>query len=139
MAEASEERTLWTGRPSQWVNAGPFLACLLILPIPWAFWRWLALRFTRYELTSERLRLVSGVLNRRTEELELYRVKDTSLEEPFLPRLFGLAHVVIRSSDPSHPVITLRAIPGGGELREKLRRSVEELRARRGVREVDVT
>ena len=138
MAEASEERSIWTGRPSQWLNIGPFLACLLVLPIPWALWRWLHLRSTRYELTSERLRLRSGVLNRRTEELELYRVKDSTLEEPFVPRLFGLADVVIRSADASNPLVRLRAVRGGADVREKLRRCVEDLRARRGVRTLDL-
>jgi uncharacterized membrane protein YdbT with pleckstrin-like domain len=166
MSEAPEERRIWSGTPSQWINLPAYAGCagiaaagvvawrwavahtadppawlasLLALPLAWALWRWLVVRFTNYELTSERLRLATGVLNRRTEELELYRVKDSTLEQPILLRIFGLSNVVIRSSDPTHPSIALHAIRRGAEVREDLRRCVETLRARRGVREVDVT
>ena len=40
--------------------------------------RYLETRFTRFEITSERIRITTGVLSRRMEELELYRVKDTT-------------------------------------------------------------
>ena len=38
---STSERIEWTGTPSQWQNLGWFLSCLLLVPIPWAIWRWL--------------------------------------------------------------------------------------------------
>ena len=36
----ADERIEWTDTPSQVENLGWFIACLLIIPIPWAIWRW---------------------------------------------------------------------------------------------------
>ncbi len=78
------------------------------------------------------------MLNRKTDELELYRVRDYQLVEPFFLRLFSLGNVVLRTSDRSNPVVTIKAVENGEELREKLRQYVEECRTHKGVREFDV-
>src|SRR5687768_5170773 len=94
---ASEERTEWTGRPSQLENAGWYLASLLILPLPWAIWRWFVTHNTVYTLTSQRLTTRRGVFNRTIEDLELYRVRDTRLQQTFIERMFGLGEVVLHT------------------------------------------
>ena len=38
------EETVWTGTSSQYKNLGIYLLCILILPIPYAFWKWLTLK-----------------------------------------------------------------------------------------------
>lgn len=132
------EELTWQGRPSQWVNLGWFLLCAVPILIPVAAWKWLVIRCTGYELTSERLRLRHGVLNRKVEQLELYRVRDYRLEQPIWLRPLGLAHVILTTADQSHPVIHLRAIAEGEALMEKLRTAVEACRARKGVRDLEV-
>jgi membrane protein YdbS with pleckstrin-like domain len=140
-ASGAEEEVVWQGRPSQIINLPAFLLCtllcILVVPIFVALWKWLVVRCTNYELTSERLRMGSGVLSRVHDELELYRVKDSRYEQPFLLRIFGLGNVVLSTSDRTHPTIELRAVRDGRDVREKLRAQVEKLRARKGVREVD--
>jgi uncharacterized membrane protein YdbT with pleckstrin-like domain len=135
----SEERVVWRGSPCQWENFEVFLVCgLLPVLLPYALWRWLVTRCTHYEVTSERLVHEYGVLNKRVEELELYRVKDTAFDQPFWLRLVGLGHVVLRTSDRSDPVFVIRAVREGRALRENLRSLVEKLREKKGVRELDV-
>ena len=134
---AVEETTLWTGRPSQVTNIGYFIACILIIPIPFAFVKWLQTRFQHYELTTERLRYSHGVLNRQTEELELYRVKDSTLVQPFFLRLFSLGNIVLDTSDRTTPQFTLYAIADPQAVREKIRDSVEAQRKEKRVREID--
>ncbi|MES2573061.1 MAG: PH domain-containing protein, partial [Verrucomicrobiota bacterium] len=65
------EQTLWTGHSSQLKNLGAFLLGLLVIPLPWTFWQWLQVRNRVYQLTTERLLITSGVLNKTTETLEL--------------------------------------------------------------------
>lgn len=132
-----EESVVWQGRPSQLLNLPIFLLCVLIVPIPIAFWRWLTLRCTSYVLTSERLRITTGVFSRRSEELELYRVKDLTVEQPFLQRLFGLGRLILHTSDRTNPTVVLPAISDVGGLRDTVRGRVEPLRATKGVREID--
>ena len=137
------ERLLWQGRPSQVVNMGTFilcgLFCWLVVPIFVALWRWLEVRCLLYELTNQRFRVTHGVLNRRMDELELYRVKDTVFEQPFFLRLFSLANILIASSDIATPRAAIRALPAeeARRLRETIRGCVENLRDKKRVREVD--
>jgi uncharacterized membrane protein YdbT with pleckstrin-like domain len=100
-------------------------------------WKWLVVKYTKYELTNERLRIRHGVLNKETDDLELYRVRDYKLEQPFFLRILSLGNVVLKTSDRSHPVVTIKADKGGEAMRELLRKYVKECRVRKQVREVD--
>jgi uncharacterized membrane protein YdbT with pleckstrin-like domain len=138
----AEEKELWRGTPSHWVNLPWYVAWLLlfwlVVPLFILLWQWLVLRNTVYELTTERLKLRRGVLNKHLDEVELYRVRDYKLEQPFFLRLFGLGNILLQTSDRSHPSVRLRAIRDGEQLYERVRAAVEESRARKGVRELDV-
>ncbi len=132
------EQTLWSGTSSQWKNFGPFLACLLLVPIPWAIYRWLVVKTTTYTLTTERLLTARGVLNRTTDSLELYRVRDFEVSEPFLQRMLGLKTVALVTGDSTSPRILIDYIPASLALQDKIRAQVEECRMRKRVRTVDV-
>jgi uncharacterized membrane protein YdbT with pleckstrin-like domain len=136
-----DEVDIWEGTPSQVVNLGVFIIGLvlfiLVIPLFYALWKWLVVKNIKYELTSQRLKTHSGVLNKHIDELELYRVKDYKLVQPFFLRIFSLSNVVLETSDRSNPSITIRAITNGNDVREQIRQIVEELRQRKGVREVD--
>ena len=131
---ATAERVEWAGTPSQWQNAGWFLSCLLLIPIPWAIWRWLVVRNTVFTLTTERLRIRRGVFNRTTEDLELYRVRDTRLEQTFFERLFGLGEVILYTTDASTPEVHIAWLKDAELLRETVRRFAEERRDAKRVR-----
>jgi uncharacterized membrane protein YdbT with pleckstrin-like domain len=155
------ERTMWVGRPSQWINFKYFFPGLMAIaaaafaanvrpefsPYAYAlagvialflFWQWLVVRSIQMVLTSQRLSVREGVLSRRKHDLELYRIKDTALEEPFLLRLVSLGNIEIVSSDRTHPRYVLRAVKNAEPLRQMLRSTVEQLRASKGVRELDM-
>lgn len=108
-----------------------------LAPLAYAFYRWLAVRCLRYEITSERIRATSGILSKRTNALELYRVKDYTLEAPFLYRLFRLGNIRLQTSDRSNPEMLLRAVPGARKLADDIRLHVEKRRDLKRVREVD--
>ena len=154
------EKAAWRGGPSQLVNLPAFVASAVVamsffvvgprfpeiqnyimlgalIPALWAGWKWLTVRCHRFEISTERLKMFEGVLNRSVDEIELYRVKDTQIQQPILYRLFGLGHVILETSDRSHPKATLNAIKDPREVGEILRREVESLRDKKRVREVD--
>ena len=110
------------------------LFCWLIVPIFIALWKWILVRSRTYEVTSQRLRLREGVFSKRTDEMELYRVKDTTLVEPFWQRLFGLGTIEITTNDATTPLVKIESIAGAKELREDLRRHIETCRDRKRVR-----
>jgi len=64
-------------------------------------------------------------------------VRDYKFEQPLLLRIFSLANIIMQTSDKSNPVVIIRAIQNGEELRDRIRDLVEECRVRKRVREVD--
>ena len=132
------EQVIWTGSSSQVRNLHIYLLCallcFLIVPIIYAIVKWIQLRCRVYELTTQRIRIRQGVFSKRTDELELYRVKDSTVLEPFWQRLFGLGNIVITTNEEANPTITLEALPNASETREKLRAAIEECRDRKRVR-----
>lgn len=156
MPSMNEETSLWKGSSSQWLNLGPMIISLivaagiifgglffplafiaLVLPLAYVLWKYLLVRTRVYEVTSQRIRIKSGVFNQSIEEIELYRVKDTQMFRPFWMRLTGLATVRLETSDRSMPVLLIPAVHGGPSLREVIREQVEITRDRKRVREMD--
>ena len=149
-----EEQTLFKGSPSLVIALGPLLISLLVLVAsvvvgfmysPWvliagavaavyALARVALVRASHYELTTERIRIRHGILTKRTDELELYRVKDATVIEPFLYRLFGVGNIQVTTTDASTPTLTLEAVRGAAKLRESLRGSIEACREKKRVR-----
>lgn len=133
----NDERIEWSGHPSQWQNLWWFVACVLLVPIPWAVWRWLQTRNTTYTLTDERLKTTRGVFTRTTDDLELYRVRDNHFEQSFAERIFSLGQVVLFTTDETSPEIRLAFIKDAEAVREKVRTLVEARRDAKRVRYLD--
>ena len=132
------EEQVWSGGPSQWLNAGWFAACILIIPIPIAIWKFIELRSTDFSLSTQRIKIETGVLSKQYDQVELYRVKDTILNRTLIQRILGLGTIKLITSDPSQPELTFPSIADADRVRELIRQNVERMRRLRGVRELDV-
>ncbi len=152
---APAEQVIWSGSSSQVQNLHIYILCALVaggviaaamyynqpligigvaVPFVFALARWIALRSRHYELTTQRVRLRRGIFSKRTDELELYRVKDVTVVEPFWQRLFSLGNITITTNDASTPNLTMEALPGAAQTREALRNAIEDCRDRKRVR-----
>jgi len=78
----------------RWVLGGLAVAALVYVLSVVA-----VVKATRYEVTTQRVRIRRGIATKRTDEVELYRADDTSLIEPLPMRLFGLGTIEIRTND----------------------------------------
>ena len=136
--ELQDEREVWRGTPSQWQNLGWWVACVLLVPIPFALWRWLVVRNTRYVLTDQRLKSSRGVFNRVTDDLELYRIKDTRFEQSFWQRLVGIGDIELSTSDATTPLVSIANLKDADSVRDTLRGLVEKRRDAKRVRELDL-
>jgi uncharacterized membrane protein YdbT with pleckstrin-like domain len=130
---------LWYDAEGQVASLGYYVLCVvfcwLVIPVLMGVARYVRVSRHTYVLTAQRLREESGILFRRTEELELYRVKDVSIEQPFLQRLVGCGRVVLETTDRSTPHIVLEAIPDPLAVADLIRDHVERCRVAKGVRE----
>lgn len=138
---AAAEQVLWEGSPSALYLIGTLAACIafswLIVPIFIGIWKLLQIKCTRYQLTTQRLRISEGVLNRQHSDIELYRVKDVSMNEPWYMRLVGLGSVALISSDRVEKAVTIPAIRNAAGVRDLLREQVELTRDLKCVAEID--
>lgn len=91
----------------------------------------------RYEANPEELRIYSGIMRRKHEYVEIYRIKDYRIERPFIYRLFGLGNLILYTSDKTTPIVRLEAIPEPEEKQIILRGLVEISRREKRVFEVD--
>lgn len=137
-----QEETLWIGTSSHVSKLGTYLLCLLfcwlIVPIFIAVWTALKINSTRYQLTTERLQITEGVFSKRTEQIELYRVKDLTLEFPFIYRMFSKGNILFFTSDHTLQNFSLEAISNADGVMDVVREQVELCREQKRVREVDI-
>jgi uncharacterized membrane protein YdbT with pleckstrin-like domain len=117
-----------------------------ILRVPWYLMAWalfvlgyhiLKVWCIRYEITTGELKHSHGILSRRYEFIELYRIKDFQVNRPLIYRLFGLGDLMVYTSDKTSPIFWLRAIQSPGSIYAILRDRVERNRREKHVFEVD--
>lgn len=95
----AEERVLWQGRP--------FLSLV-----------------EYYAITTERVRIVTGLFGRDHENIELVRVKDLNWNQGLVERALGIGDIVLLSVDASRPDAILRNVSRPAEVFEILRRAM---------------
>ena len=88
---------------------------------------------SQYTLTNERLTLSSGIIGKRIDEVELYRIKDTNVTQGFIQRMMGTGNITIYSDDMTAD-FTIRNVFGAKEKRETIRANVNRSRKEHNVR-----
>ncbi len=94
----------------------------------------MALSFTRYALSEDRLFLSIGFFSVKDEEVLLYRVRDISVQRTLWQRLFGVGTITVSSSDKSTPIVVLKNIKDPLAVKELIHENVEETKIKRRVR-----
>ena len=131
------EEVLFEGRVALIPGVGTLLAATLTLGL-WLIVRWLKTMGTRYRITTRRIVVESGVLSKRLEQVDLYRIADYTVERPFGQRLMGTGNLLLRTFDKTSPELNVRYIKADVvALYERLRAATEAEKTRRGVRMVD--
>ncbi|MCC7369409.1 MAG: PH domain-containing protein [Chloroflexi bacterium] len=117
-AAPAGEEILWEGTPHGLLN-----------PIETHAIRWV--------LTSQRLRIVRGLLSRATEEVELTRVRDVAYEQSLAQRALGIGTITVVGTDATSPTVVLHDVEEPEQVKELIRQAVQEQRRRYRVRQVE--
>jgi membrane protein YdbS with pleckstrin-like domain len=112
--------------PVAWLILAVLALLLLARVVGIPLLRW---RTTRYELTSRRLRVRSGILSREGKDIPLSRITDVSFETGLLDRIVGAGTLVVESPG-EHGQLRLAQIPNVQYLQSTLFQLVEEERQR---------
>lgn len=131
----AEEKIIWTE------SAG--IADFKVYPVYWVLtlvtagfyllYVYLVRVYTRYTLTDQRLIKEWGILQKGRDDIELFRVKDTTVRSGFFQRLVGYGDISVVSSDRTGPVV-LENMPDAFNKREKIREMSNRARERAGLR-----
>jgi hypothetical protein len=109
------------------VLAGP-LAAAFLLWSAYLFITFAARRSVRYSLFARRLEIERGILGRRVESIELWRVRDVVLDQTLGERLRGAGRITLYSNDQVEPRLEVGPVAGARGLFEKLRDAVATAR-----------
>jgi membrane protein YdbS with pleckstrin-like domain len=90
-------------------------------------------RAVHYEITTQRIKYERGVLSKREESLELFRIDHFELLKPLGMRLVGLGRLRLFSSDRELEEFSVYGVPGLETLAEELRECQLRERQRRGL------
>lgn len=82
----------------------------IALLIWWLMYPLLKWRTTRYEVTTKRMRLRTGVVARNGSDIPLSRITDVSFRKSPLDRLLGCGTLVVEAAG-EHAEIVLRQVP----------------------------
>jgi uncharacterized membrane protein YdbT with pleckstrin-like domain len=109
------------------VIAGPVAAAFLL----WALYllaTFAARRSVRYTLTAQRLEIERGILGKRYESIDLWRVRDVTLEQTVLERVRGVGRITVVSTDQLEPLLLLGPVASAKRLYDQLRDAVAHAR-----------
>ena len=103
-------------------------------------WCGLPWTFTVYSFDDERFFIDTGFLNKKQDEIRLYRMQDLSLTRSLIQRIFGLGTIHVKSSDKTIGDFDIINIKNSMDVKDDLSRKIEAERVKKrvGVREYEV-
>jgi membrane protein YdbS with pleckstrin-like domain len=130
--ETAEENVLFAGHPAVIFSLWQWAAVLCTLGIAYLFY-WAQRLSTRYEITTQRVRIEKGILSKSKESVELFRIDHFDVLKPLGMRLAGHCLLQLRSSDTNFSTVVIYGIPELEKLADTLRECSLRERARRRI------
>lgn len=93
----------------------------------------------RYRIDDTRIEIERGILRRKIDNLELWRVKDIRFRQGLIARMLDQGDVELDTSDDSDRVLVLTGIPGARGIYDRLRDAIDAARKTHGVVAVEAT
>ncbi|MEO8548683.1 MAG: PH domain-containing protein [Kofleriaceae bacterium] len=162
-ALASDRKTIYAGSPSWKAYLGYYLIIGFVAIIWMAIWRAIdgaevtlaaktahvlipigaAVAFgfgvmfyrksIKFRVTSTVIEWERGLLSKRIDVLQLWRIRDVVYKQNLIDRILGIAHVEIVASDATNPDLEIVGMPASRQMFEHLRDSIEIQRQAKNV------
>lgn len=137
-----QDDTLFTIKPSHWVNAHLYIGSLAIafifpLSLVVFLYKIIEINCWKFEFREHTIVEKKGVFSVNHTENHYFRIKSVSLEKPFLYRLVGLAILKIETSDYAKPQLLLNGIANAENIHRFLKQKTYQGRKTEKVREFD--
>jgi membrane protein YdbS with pleckstrin-like domain len=96
--QLTKNQILMSGQYRIMVGVGLIVVVALIL-----LFRMVRLKMTYYEVTPDRIEWSRGILDRRVDNLDMFRVIDLKMRRTIFDCIFGIGTVVIMTTDKTDP------------------------------------
>ena len=93
----------------------------------------LPLSFTTYVITEDKLLVQTGFINKKEEEVRLYRILDLTLNRSLGQRLFGVGSIHCCTADKSTPEFDIQSVKNAKEIKDRLSDLIEKERENKRV------
>lgn len=90
-------------------------------------------RSLRFRVSGTVIEFEQGVLSKRIDVVQLWRVKDVVYKQSLIDRILSIAHIGVITSDATHPSFDIVGMPASRQLFESLRDSIEIQRQSKNV------
>ena len=121
----NEETTIMEFGPSAKGFIGKIILGIILSPVIIGLFMllgvYVTVKSTRYKLTNQRFFVQTGLISKRVEELELFRIKDVSMKQGIIQRLMGVGNVTVLSTDDSTPVVHVLGVSKPEKIKEEIR------------------
>jgi len=74
------------------------------------FWKALALKSIRYEVTPDRIEWSRGIFDRKVDNIDMFRVVDLKLRRSLLEAFLGIGTVILLTNDESDPQFEFKKV-----------------------------
>jgi membrane protein YdbS with pleckstrin-like domain len=130
--ESVDEKVLFAGHPAVIFSLWQWAAVLCTLGIAYLYY-WVQRLSTRYEITTQRVRIEKGILSKSKESVELFRIDHFDVLKPLGMRLAGHCLLQLRSTDTNFSTVVIYGVPDLEKLADTLRECSLRERARRRI------
>jgi membrane protein YdbS with pleckstrin-like domain len=130
--ELQVEQPIFAGHPAVIYTVWQWIVVLATLGVAYGFY-WLKSVSTRYEITSQRVRIEQGIFSKVKESVELFRIDHFDVLKPLGMRMAGQCVLHLRSSDAGFPSVRIYGVPELEKLGDQLRELSLQERTRRKV------
>lgn len=90
-------------------------------------------RSTKFRVTNTVIEWERGLLSKRIDVLQLWRIRDVIYKQNLIDRILGIAHIEVVASDATNPDLEIIGMPASRQLFEQLRDSIEIQRQAKNV------
>ncbi len=87
----------------------------------------------KFRVTSTVIEYERGLLSKRIDVLQLWRIRDVVYKQNLVDRILGIAHVEVVAQDVKNPDLEIVGMPASRQLFEQLRDSIEIQRQAKNV------
>lgn len=111
---------IWEGSPTWRSRFGFTVVAVLLSPLLVGLvmlgWQWATLASIRYRLTNKRVEWETGLVSRKIDGIDVWRIRHVEYFQTLGDRLGGVSRLHLFVQDSTEPEVVILGLPAGREI-----------------------